>query len=210
MARMDNLFPWRRSWLEQVFPITIKLIHLELLTILEVVAHNMFSFYWNPWNHVIVVQELFHPSTYQIIPFFFRYKFHRNLRSPDRLTRFFWYAGPKLYIAFDKINLLETYFCKVILELKTNLKFIFWSAENNFQSFSGANQFCLNFNIPETVKLESKPGPSFLSFVSVSKYFISRVELNNTGDVSYYMTLQSLHPQSWEFFPDITDHYRTQ
>ena len=45
------------------------------------------------------------------------------------------------------------------------------------------------------------PGPSY--FVSGRKYFPSPIVLNETGDVT-------LHPQTWEFFPDITDHYRTQ
>ena len=46
--------------------------------------------------------------------------------------------------------------------------------------------------------LGSKPGPSL--FVSGRKFFISRMELTNTGDVTYYITIQSLHPQFWEFF----------
>ena len=45
------------------------------------------------------------------------------------------------------------------------------------------------------------PGPSY--FVSGRKYFPTRIVLNVTGEVT-------LHPQSWEFFPDITNHYRTQ
>ena len=38
-------------------------------------------------------------------------------------------------------------------------------------------------------------------FVSGRKYFILRVELTETRDVTYYMALESLHLQSWEFFP---------
>ena len=44
----------------------------------------------------------------------------------------------------------------------------------------------------------SKPGPSL--FVSGRKYFISRMELNITGVVTFYITLQSLHLQIWDFF----------
>ena len=60
----------------------------------------------------------------------------------------------------------------------------------------------------EAVGLCDKPGASH--FVSGRKYFISRVELNETGGITCYMTLQSLNSQSWEVFPDITDHYQTQ
>ena len=52
-----------------------------------------------------------------------------------------------------------------------------------------------------------KPVPSL--FVSGRLYFISRMEVNNTGNVTFYITLHSPHPQSLELFPDKNDHYRT-
>ena len=60
----------------------------------------------------------------------------------------------------------------------------------------------------EMLNFGARPCPSL--FVSGRKYFPSRIVLNVTGDVTLYITVNFCIRQSWEFFPDITDHYRTQ
>ena len=66
----------------------------------------------------------------------------------------------------------------------------------------------LIYAYPENIKYRARTGASY--FVSGRKYVPSRIVLKCNWSRHYLNPSHSLNPQSWEFFPDITDHYRTQ